>query len=126
MPIVTVTLRKPKTREFKQQVLSAVHGALVKSGSSPNDRFHRILELDADNFQFDLSYPDVKTCRTDDLVLIEIQLGSGRTVKVKKQILAEIVAQLASTGFDPENLMVFFSDAPWENFSPAGGRIPHA
>ncbi|MBE7522132.1 MAG: hypothetical protein HS109_07080 [Burkholderiales bacterium] len=29
MPIVTVTVRKPKSAEFKTQVLSAVHEALV-------------------------------------------------------------------------------------------------
>jgi phenylpyruvate tautomerase PptA (4-oxalocrotonate tautomerase family) len=126
MPIVTVTMRKPKSREFKRLILDAVHGALVASGISPKDRFHRVLELDEDNFQFDDTYPDVKTSRTNDFVLVEIQLGVGRTVKVKKSILADITQRLANGGFDPEDLMVFFTDAPWENFSPAGGRIPHA
>jgi phenylpyruvate tautomerase PptA (4-oxalocrotonate tautomerase family) len=47
-------------------------------------------------------------------------------VKVKKQVLAGIVERLSATGFDPENLMVVFQDVPWENWSPAGGRVPHA
>ena len=84
MPTVTVTLRKPKSREFKAKVLAAVHAALVATGVSPNDRFHRVLELDAEDFQFDPTFPDLQQSRTDDFVLIEILLGVGRSVKVKK------------------------------------------
>ncbi len=126
MPIVTVTLRKPKSPAFKTMVLSAIHAALVKAGVNPSDRFHRVLELDAHDFRFDPGFPDVKTERTDDFVLVEILLGLGRSVKVKKQILGDIVQSLSSQGFDPENLMVCFQDVAWENWSPAGGRVPHA
>jgi phenylpyruvate tautomerase PptA (4-oxalocrotonate tautomerase family) len=62
MPIVTLTVRKPKSIEFKAQVLGAVH----------------------------------------------------------------VGERLSCHGLDPENLMVVFQDVPWENFSPAGGRVPHA
>ncbi|RJF95211.1 tautomerase family protein [Noviherbaspirillum saxi] len=126
MPIVTITVRKPKTAEFKSLVLGAVHAALVSVGVNPNDRFHRVLELDEADFQYDATFPDVRTQRSDDFVLIEILLGTGRSVKVKKQILAGIVERLSSAGFDPENLMVVFQDVAWENWSPAGGRVPHA
>ena len=126
MPIVTITVRKPKSETFKSGILDAVHAALVSIGANPNDRFHRVLELDAVDFRFDLSFPDVRTRRTDDFVLVEILLGAGRSVKVKKQILAGIVEKLSAGGFDPENLMVVFQDVPWENWSPAGGRVPHA
>lgn len=125
MPIVTLTVRKPKSREFKATVLAAVHAALGNVGVNPNDRFHRVIELNEDDFQFDPSFPDVRTRRTDDFVLVEILLGTGRSVKVKKQVLASIVERLSETGFDPENLMVVFHDVPWENWSPAGGRVPH-
>jgi phenylpyruvate tautomerase PptA (4-oxalocrotonate tautomerase family) len=126
MPIVTVTVRKPKTPEFKAKVLEAVHAALVRAGVNQNDRFHRIFELNDADFQFDPTFPDVRTKRTDDFVLIEILLGVGRSVKVKKTILADLVDQLTTQGFDPENVMVVFQDVAWENWSPAGGRVPHA
>lgn len=126
MPIVTLTVRKPKSAEFKQNVLAAIHAALVDVGVNANDRFHRVLELDAADFQYDAHFPDVRTARSDDFVLVEILLGTGRSVKVKKQILNGIVERLAATGFDPENLMLCFQDVPWENWSPAGGRVPHA
>jgi phenylpyruvate tautomerase PptA (4-oxalocrotonate tautomerase family) len=126
MPIVTVTLRKPKPAEFKATVLSAVHDALVGIGVSPNDRFHRVLELEEENFQFDATFPDVRTHRTNDFVLIEILLGVGRSVKLKRLVLAGIVERLSQANVDPENVMVVFQDVAWENWSPAGGRIPNA
>jgi hypothetical protein len=53
MPLVTVTVQKTKTAEFKDKVLSAVHDALVASGVPPTDRFQRVFELDASDFRFD-------------------------------------------------------------------------
>jgi len=126
MPTVTITVRKPKSPEFKTQVLAAVHAALVSSGVSPNDRFHRVLELAAEDFQFDPRFPDLSHDRTDDFVLIEVLLGVGRSVKVKKTILSGLMERLASEGFDPDNFMVIFQELAWENWSPAGGRMPHA
>jgi phenylpyruvate tautomerase PptA (4-oxalocrotonate tautomerase family) len=125
MPIVTITVIKPKPREFKTMILTVVHEALCASGVNPRDRFHRVLELDEQDFVFDDSFPDVRTKRTQDFVLVEILLGVGRSVKVKKSILAQIAQGLSQEGFDPENLMVVFQDVAWENWSPAGGRVPH-
>ena len=126
MPTITVTVRKPKSPEFKAKVLAAVHASLVSAGVNPNDRFHRILELEAENFQFDLTFPDLQRPRTNDFVLIEVLLGVGRSVKVKKTILSGLMERLAAEGFDTENVMVIFQEIAWENWSPAGGRTPHA
>jgi phenylpyruvate tautomerase PptA (4-oxalocrotonate tautomerase family) len=126
MPIVTLTVRKPKSAEFKTTVLAAVHEALVGIGVNPHDRFHRVLELEEEDFQFDPSFPDVRTRRTSDFVLVEILLGVGRSVKLKRQVLAAIVERLSKAHFDTENLMVVFQDVAWENWSPAGGRFPNA
>jgi phenylpyruvate tautomerase PptA (4-oxalocrotonate tautomerase family) len=126
MPIVTVTVRKPKSREFKAALLKTIHAALVEIGVDANDRFHRILELDEVDLQYDDSFPDVRTRRTDDFVLIEIQLGVGRGVKVKKQVITRIVERLSARGLDPENLMIVVQEMPWENWSAAGGRMAQA
>lgn len=125
MPIVTVTTRAPKSAEFKARLLRAVHQALCNAGVDPRDRFHRVVELDDASFQYDERFPDVQTRRTDDFCLVEVLLGAGRSVKVKKAILKDIAEGLKATGFDPENVMVVFQDVPWENWSPAGGRVPH-
>lgn len=125
MPLVTLTVRKPKTTAFKSSVLDAVHAALLASGVPQTDKFQRVLELDADDFRFDTGYPDVAGTRTDDFALIEIVWSAGRSVKVKKALLADLMARLTQAGLDPENVMVVFKETTWENWSFAGGRLIH-
>jgi len=126
MPLVTLTTRKDKSTAFKSVVLDTVHRALVASGVPEKDRFQRVLELGMDDFRFDPEYPDLTARRTDDFVLIEILLSVGRSVKVKKKIVADIVGGLASDpGLNPENVMVCFKETLWENWSFGGGRLIH-
>jgi phenylpyruvate tautomerase PptA (4-oxalocrotonate tautomerase family) len=127
MPLVTLTVRKPKSAAFKSAVLDAVHGALVASGVPEADRFQRVLELDGEDFRYDATYPDLATPRGGDFVLIEILFSLGRSVKVKKKIVADIVAALArEPGLSPEGIMVCFKETQWENWSFGGGRFLHA
>ncbi len=126
MPLVTITVRKPKSTEFKSAVLGVVHSALVASGVPEADRFQRVSELDADDFRFDPAYPDVTANRDNDFVLIEILFSVGRSVKVKKKILADIIAGLVrAPGLNADNVMVCFKETAWENWSFAGGRLIH-
>ena len=126
MPLVTVTLRHGKSAEFKQAVLAAVHGALVASGVPEKDRFHRVLELSPDDFRYDADYPDLARPRSGDFVLIEILLSVGRSVKVKKKIVADIVAATKKgPGLDPDDVMIVFKETQWENWAFGGGRLIH-
>jgi phenylpyruvate tautomerase PptA (4-oxalocrotonate tautomerase family) len=125
MPLVTLTVRRGKSAEFKAAVLDAVQGALVSSGVPPADRFHRVLELTDADFRFDPAYPDLKSERTADFVLIEILWSVGRSVKVKKKLLAELMESLARGGVNSENVMVVFKETSWENWSFGGGRLIH-
>jgi phenylpyruvate tautomerase PptA (4-oxalocrotonate tautomerase family) len=125
MPLVMLTVRKPKSRAFKAGVLDAVHAALVSSGVPATDKFQRVIELDADDFRFDPSYPDLKAERTDDFVLIEVLWSVGRSVKVKKKLLEELMASLSRQGLNPEHVMVCFKETGWENWSFGGGRLIH-
>lgn len=125
MPLVTLTVRKPKSSAFKSNVLDAVHAALVASGVPAADKFQRVLELDADDFRFDPSYPDLQAERDEDFVLIEILWSVGRSVKVKKKLLEDLMSRLATAGLNPENVMVCFKETVWENWSFGGGRLIH-
>lgn len=125
MPLITLTVRKPKSSEFKSVVLDAVHAALVSSGVPPADRFYRVIELETDDFRFDRGYPDLQSDRDDDFVLIEILWSVGRSVKVKRKLLQELMASLARAGLKPENVMVVFKETSWENWSFGGGRLVH-
>jgi phenylpyruvate tautomerase PptA (4-oxalocrotonate tautomerase family) len=126
MPLVTLTVREGKASEFKSAVLGGVHRALVASGVPEKDRFQRVLELSADDFRFDPEYPDLTSHRSEDFVLIEILLSVGRSVKVKKKILADILAGVSKApGLNGENVMVCFKETQWENWSFGGGRLIH-
>jgi len=127
MPLVTLTVRKPKTAEFKSAVFAAVHHALVTSGVPQTDRFQRVLELGEDDFRFDLNYPDLASPRDENFVLIEVLLSEGRSVKVKKKIAADILAALAEGALrlNAENVMLCFKETRWENWSFGGGRFIH-
>jgi phenylpyruvate tautomerase PptA (4-oxalocrotonate tautomerase family) len=125
VPLVTLTVRKPKSAEFKAAVLDAVHAALVSSGVPAADRFQRVLELAESDFRFDPAYPDLRSERNADFVLIEILWSVGRSVKVKKKLLEELIGRLARAGLDTENVMVCFKETTWENWSFGGGRLIH-
>ena len=126
MPLVTVTVRKPKTAGFKSSVLDAVHAALVASGVPAADRFQRVIELDAADFRVDARYPDLATDRSADFVLIEILWSTGRSVKVKRKLLEDLMAGLEAAGRDPDDVMVVFKETTWENWAFSGGRLVHA
>jgi len=126
VPLVTLTVRKPKASAFKSAVLDAVQAALVASGVPATDKFQRVIELDADDFRFDATYPDLKAERNNDFVLIEILWSVGRSVKVKKRLLEELMRSLALAGLNTENVMVCFKDTTWENWAFGGGRLIHA
>ena len=126
MPLVTVTVRKPKPAAFKTLFLDSIHAALVDAGVPATDRFQRVLELDADDFRYDASYPDLKSPRDSDFVVIEVLWSVGRSVKVKRKFLEDLMERLRAGGLNPENVMLVFKETSWENWAFGGGRILHA
>ena len=126
MPFVTVTLRDQRSAAFKSAVLDAVHDALVATGVPQADRFQRVIELPAENLRIDPRYPDLKHDRGDDFVVIEILWSVGRSVKVKRGLLEDLMGRLQKEDIDPENVMVCFKETGWENWSFGGGRLLHA
>ena len=127
MPLVTATVARPKTAAFKVAVLNAVQDALVTAGVPPADRFQRVLELDPADFVYDRRYPDLASDRASDFLLIEVLWSVGRSVKVKRKLVDDIVRAIArDPGVDPEHVMIVFKETAWENWSFAGGRLLHA
>ena len=108
-------------------MLDGVHRSLVASGVPEADRFQRVLELGADDFRFDPAYPDLASPRGADFVLIEVLWSVGRSVKVKRKVVADIVGALRTApGLDPEAVMIVFKETQWENWAFGGGRLLHA
>lgn len=126
MPLVTLTVRQSVSPAHKTAVLDAVHAALVSTGVPPADLFQRVLTLSEEDFRFDPRYPDLDSDRTPDFVLIDILWSAGRSVKVKRALLAHLMASLSASGLPTEHVMVCFKETAWENWSFGGGRLLHA
>ncbi len=125
MPLVTLTLREPQTTAFKTAVLDAIHDALVQSGVPQADRFQRVITLAPEDARIDPTFPDLARPRTSGSLLIEILWSVGRSVRVKRALLADLMARLAAQGIDTEQVMVVFHETAWENWSFGGGRQMH-
>jgi len=111
MPLVTVTLAQPRPAAFKNAILDGIHRSLVAAGVPETDRFQRVLEPAPGNLRVDPRYPDVATARGEGFVLIEILWSVGRSVKIKRKLLADIVESLQrEPGLDPEQVMIVFQN----------------
>ena len=88
--------------------------------------FGALIALPAADFVFDAAYPDTQQPRDARFVIVEVLWSVGRSVKVKKQLLAQLHRNLTEGGFDPEQLMLVFKEVAWENWSFAGTRTHHA
>lgn len=125
MPLVTLTVRDTSERAWRRRILDAVHAALVHVGVPAEDRFQRVIALDADSLVVDAGYPDVQGQRDERFALVEILWSAGRSVKVKRQMLAALAEGLRAADIDPEQVMLVFKETTWENWSFAGTRLLH-
>ena len=127
MPLVTVTLRRPREPAVKRAMLDAVHEALVASGVPAADRFQRVIVPAPGDLVVDPRYPDLDRDRDGDSVIVEVLWSVGRSVKVKRKVVADIVAGVArAAAIGPDDVMVVFVETAWENWAFAGGRLLHA
>ena len=126
MPLVTLTIQKPKSAAFKVKVLDSIHEALINAGVPVTDRFQRVIELATEDIRFNTKYPDLSKARDENFMIIEILWSVGRSVKIKRALLADLIARLDKQGIDSEQVMVCFNETAWENWSFAGGRLLHA
>jgi phenylpyruvate tautomerase PptA (4-oxalocrotonate tautomerase family) len=125
MPLVTFTLLKGRTRKEKKNLSDAVHIALVNSGVPEGDKFHRFFEMEKENLIYNPLYPDLTVPRSENFVIIEILLSAGRSVKIKKKILSDLMQQIQKYGQSPNDIFVVFKETTWENWAFANGVQIH-
>jgi len=126
MPLVRISLLAGKTEAHKRKISEAVHRALVDTVNVPaQDRFHLITEHAKSDFIYDAQYLNIH--RTDDLVIIQITLNTGRTLELKKALyrrLAELLSQDA--GLRKEDVFINLVEVPKENWSFGNGEAQYA
>ncbi|MCU1350423.1 MAG: 4-oxalocrotonate tautomerase [Acidobacteria bacterium] len=126
MPFVKIYLRKGKPPEYLAAISDSVHQALVAQASVPaDDLFHVIQELDAHCIVADPTYGRVN--RSQELIIVEIVLNTGRTVEIKKNLYADIVERLGrAIGVRPDDVLIALIEVTKENWSFGGGRATYA
>ena len=125
MPLVRISLREGKTEEFKKALGDGVHRALVEAMDAPaQDRFQVITEHPASGLVYDPTYLGIE--RTDDIVIVQITLSTGRKLAQKRKLfkrIAEIFAE--KPGLRPQDLMVSLVEVAWENWSFGNGEAQY-
>jgi 4-oxalocrotonate tautomerase len=125
MPLVRISLREGKTEEYKKALADGVHRALVEAMDAPaQDRFQAITEHPAGCLIYDPTYLGLQ--RTDNFVMVQITLSTGRKLAQKRKLfkrMAEILAE--KPGLRPQDLMVNLVEVAWENWSFGNGEAQY-
>ena len=125
MPLVKIYIRKNIAERSLHAISNAVHEALVAQANVPaDDRFHILHRLDRDDIVAHPTYGGVE--RSEEIVIIEITLNTGRSVEVKKNLYADIAKRLQALGVRPDDVVVSLIEVTKENWSFGGGRATYA
>lgn len=124
MPLVTITLKRDRSPEERHAIADAVHAALVESiGIPPDDRF-QVVSSQFDDVIYDPGYLGI--ARSDDLVMIQVHLSTGRSVAQKKALFAAIAKNLGAVGVRPEDVLATLVEIARENWSFGRGLATYA
>src|SRR5712692_9143869 len=115
MPLVRISLREGKSPSFLASIGEAIHQAMVETiNVPPDDRFQIFTEHSPEALIYDPGYLGIK--RSDDLVVIQITLNTGRTLDQK---LAR------DPGLRKEDMLVGLVEVPKENWSFGNGEMSY-
>ncbi len=117
MPLVRIALRTGTPPATQRAIADGVHQALVETISiPPADRFQLISEYAAEQFIYDPSYLNIP--RTDQLVILQITISTGRSVEQKRMLYRRITDLLAErAGIRPEDVLINLIEVAKENWS---------
>ena len=117
MPLGRISLLGGKPEAHKKKISDVVHRAMVETiNVPPLDRFQVITEHAKPDFVYDAQYLNI--ARTDDLVIIQITLNTGRTTELKKAIYRRIADLLnQEAGIRKEDVLINLVEVAKENWS---------
>src|SRR5882672_9972805 len=125
MPLVRISLVKGKAPEYRRQVGDAIHRALVDTiDVPPADRFQLITEHEAGDFVYDPKYLGIS--RSENLVIAQITITSGRSLEKKRALFRRIADHLAALGLRREDVWVNLVEVAKENWSFGNGVASYA
>ena len=122
MPLVRISLNAGKPADYRRAIGDGIHQAMIETLAVPeHDRFQIITEHDAGGIIYDPGYLGID--RTDDIVLVQITLSTGRKPKQKRDFYARAAELLAQEpGLKPQELFINLVEVVWENWSFGNGK----
>ena len=122
MPFVRVTLKKGKPLEFKKNISSSIHQALMDAYAIPEDDLFQVIEeIDGENIIYPASYMGIK--HSSDIIYIAITAKIGRTVEMKKSLYEKIVDNIhASNQHNKNDVVITLMENSEANWSFGNGE----
>jgi phenylpyruvate tautomerase PptA (4-oxalocrotonate tautomerase family) len=125
MPLVRISLARGKSPAYRRKLGDAIHRALVDTLDVPAaDRFQILTEHDAGDLVYDPAYLGI--ARTDDIVIVQITLTSGRSLEKKRALFRRIADNLAALGLRREDPWINLVEVAKENWSFGNGVASYA
>lgn len=115
MPVARIEVRKQWTREEKDRMIKGLHESMIECLKIPeHDKLIRIIEYDPEDFV-------VPRGCSENYVLIEISLFSGRSLDVKRALYKAIVSKFSEIGVPANDIRIVLHDVPKDNWGIRGG-----
>ncbi len=122
MPLVYLTLKKGKSREYRDAVHASIKSALLEVFALPEDDYSGVtLQVDPDEMYYDPNFFGMP--RSDDTVFIDMS-WNRRTPELKYRLYEKIADNLeASPGLSRSDMMIVVKETAPENWWVHGRSI---
>jgi 4-oxalocrotonate tautomerase len=125
MPLVRISLVKGQPAALRRSIGDAVHRALVESIDVPQrDRFQVLTEHEPGDLVYDSEYLGI--ARSDNIVIIQITISSGRSLQKKRVLYRRVADNLAKLGVRREDVWINLVEVAKENWSFGNGVASYA
>jgi phenylpyruvate tautomerase PptA (4-oxalocrotonate tautomerase family) len=124
MPISQISLQRRKPLPYRRAIADGIHQALVEVIGIPlDDRFQLINEYEPDNLIYNPNFLGIE--RSDDIVIVQITLRSGRSRDQRVELhrrIAQILTE--SPGVCPQDIFITLVENDYADWSVGNGEAP--
>jgi len=115
VPIVKISLLDSWSRDDEALLSQTIHGVLVDVLRIPEDDYnHRILRFDRDTWH-------LPPGKSDQYLLIEIDLFPGRRKETKSKLFRSLVARFEELGVPSTDVIAIIREPSLDNWGIRGG-----
>lgn len=126
MPLVRIDMLEGKPETFRQAIADVIYDAMRAQLNVPDkDRFIIINEHSPEEMMLSPDYLDIQ--RSQNCIVVQVTLNTGRTLEMKKAFYHAIAYGLhEKTGMRLEDVFISLVEVPKENWSFGNGEAQYA